>query len=265
MGQKITVIAVPDEKFEGISIVNEIDALMGGTNHYNLMKRRVTSSLSNQSYGFSDFAVLFRTNSQAYAIEEAFIKSGIPYRVIGRESSHVKGKIREAILSIGGFENIQGDGIDYIIDYIKPFIENTFITGYKKERILEIINELNMLSPADDYDKKADAVSLMTIHMAKGLEFKVVFLTGVEEGILPYSLNHKDVDIEEERRLFYVAMTRAAEKLYLIYSKERYIYGKRRCLSQSRFLSEIPVEFIERINLLDKTKRTCKKHQTGLF
>jgi superfamily I DNA/RNA helicase len=82
----------------------------------------------------------------------------------------------------------------------------------------------------------------MTLHMAKGLEFRVVYLAGAESGVIPYTLNREDADLEEERRLFYVGMTRAKDELILLHAKNRCLYGKRLDQLPSPFLAEIPAE-----------------------
>lgn len=97
--------------------------------------------------------------------------------------------------------------------------------------------------------EKAEEVTLMTLHNAKGLEFPIVFLVGVEENLLPHrnSLNRLE-DLEEERRLFYVGITRAQERLYLSYAEEREIYGKRESTRPSRFLEDIPEGMLTEVN-----------------
>lgn len=98
----------------------------------------------------------------------------------------------------------------------------------------------------DSYDDTADAVVLMTIHSAKGLEFPVVFLPGMEEGIFPgMQAALYPEELEEERRLAYVAITRAKERLYALHVRERLLYGKTQYNPQSRFLTEIPEDYIE--------------------
>ena len=93
---------------------------------------------------------------------------------------------------------------------------------------------------------QADAVTLMTLHSAKGLEFPVVFIVGMEEGLFPHSRSMLDVrELEEERRLCYVGITRAKEKLYLTFTKQRLYFGQRSNNLISRFLSDIPQELIE--------------------
>ena len=102
-------------------------------------------------------------------------------------------------------------------------------------------------SQADDFD---DCVQLMTIHSAKGLEFKLVFLVGMEEGLFPSQQSVDDVArLEEERRLCYVGMTRAMQQLYLTYAESRRLYGRESYPRPSRFLREIPVEFIQEVRM----------------
>ena len=99
--------------------------------------------------------------------------------------------------------------------------------------------------PDRSVNNKKDAVTLMTMHGAKGLEFKVVFLVGMEEGLFPHSRSLLDnLELEEERRLCYVGMTRAKEKLYLTFCENRLFFGTRSSNMPSRFLSEIPEELL---------------------
>ena len=90
------------------------------------------------------------------------------------------------------------------------------------------------------YKTDKDKINLMTVHAAKGLEFKVVFVTGLEEGLFPHSLSKSVEEIEEERRLFYVALTRAKDMVFLSYAGRRMMWGKYRYQVPSRFLSELP-------------------------
>lgn len=92
---------------------------------------------------------------------------------------------------------------------------------------------------------KKDAVTLMTLHSAKGLEFPVIFMVGMEEGLFPHSRSMLDLhELEEERRLCYVGITRAKEKLYLTYTKQRLYFGQRSNNLVSRFLGDIPQDLI---------------------
>ena len=96
-----------------------------------------------------------------------------------------------------------------------------------------------LVTDLDTYDGGADRVTLMTLHSAKGLEFPIVFMTGMEEGLFPHARVDDD-DIEEERRLCYVGMTRAMKKLYLTHALRRRVYGDFQANPRSRFIDEIP-------------------------
>ncbi|ABV35080.1 DNA helicase II [Shewanella sediminis HAW-EB3] len=113
-------------------------------------------------------------------------------------------------------------------------------------------------------DAFTDAVQLMTLHSAKGLEFPVVFMSGVEEGIFPSQMAMDEGDrLDEERRLCYVGMTRAMEKLYITYAETRRIYGRENFARPSRFIKEIPTEHVEEIRL--KTQVTAPQRAKPSF
>jgi DNA helicase-2/ATP-dependent DNA helicase PcrA len=109
------------------------------------------------------------------------------------------------------------------------------------------LQQITLLTDADQKDPNADTVKLMTIHAAKGLEFPVVFVGGLEEGLFPsgMSINTRE-ELEEERRLFYVAITRAKGRLYLTYANTRYKFGSLAQNEPSRFIEEISSEFMDR-------------------
>jgi len=105
----------------------------------------------------------------------------------------------------------------------------------------EYLEQVALITDLDSYDASLDRVTLMTLHAAKGLEFPVVFMTGMEEGLFPHSRSSDGGDeVEEERRLCYVGMTRAMEKLYLTHARRRRVYGDYQFNPPSRFLGEIP-------------------------
>lgn len=108
------------------------------------------------------------------------------------------------------------------------------------------LEEVALIADTDNIDQASEAVHLMTLHSAKGLEFKVVFIVGLEEGIMPHSRSMLDPSqMEEERRLMYVGITRAKEKVYLIFTVERNIYGSTQINPPSRFLDDIPEHLLE--------------------
>ena len=114
--------------------------------------------------------------------------------------------------------------------------------------LLEYLEQVALVTDLDSYDGSLDRVTLMTLHAAKGLEFPVVFMTGMEEGLFPHSrasAGGDGDDLEEERRLCYVGMTRAMEKLYLTHARRRRIYGDFQFNPPSRFLAELPPQLLD--------------------
>jgi DNA helicase-2/ATP-dependent DNA helicase PcrA len=116
-----------------------------------------------------------------------------------------------------------------------------------EEGIEKMLTDISLMSEQDTLDKKGDRVRLMTVHSAKGLEFDYVFITGLEEGLFPHvnAVNDIDERQEEERRLFYVALTRAKEKVFLSFCDSRLIFGARQMNLPTRFLEEIPQSLIK--------------------
>lgn len=123
------------------------------------------------------------------------------------------------------------------------------------------LEEISLISDVDSLDTQDNAVTLMTIHSAKGLEFPVVFIAGLEEGLLPHSRSLLErEELEEERRLMYVALTRAKDKLYLLRAKNRMLYGETSASIPSQFLVDIPLNVMEQ----DTTRVQRKLTSTDL-
>lgn len=323
-GDKIDIYESQDESNEAYYIANKI--------------RNYTGSLN-------DCAVLYRTNSQSRAIEEALISQGISYRMVGGLKFYDRKEVKDIIAylkllynrhdsqSLRRIINVPkrsigdttvnkiretADSMDYsmydIIENIDQYddfsagvkakltnfkelldkLQNNknsmslpeFIayvieeTGYlaelkqedteeaqsRIENLQELVNVAREFKPEEednilgeflaqvalvsDLDETPDAdnaVTLMTLHAAKGLEFETVFLAGLEEGIFPHSRSlNSNTEMEEERRLMYVGVTRAKQKLYITYAKRRQMWGETRYYSPSRFLVEIPENLTER-------------------
>lgn len=320
-GDKICCFEAVDEMEEAHYIAQKIGALTCLQHTYN------------------NCAVLYRTNAQSRAIEEAMMSKNIPYKMVGGIKFYDRKEIKDLIAylkliynsddslslkriinvpkrSIGAvsikkleeiarrqslslfavleridhYEGFTARTINPIKDFIKlvnkakdivnkmPLsefiaqliddigyvnelkaedteeangrIENIqeFISAARKyedtdsgNELGEFLTQLALVSDIDSLDENAESVTLMTLHAAKGLEFPIVFLAGLEEGIFPHSrsLNTPD-EMEEERRLMYVGVTRAEDKLYLSYAKRRLIYGDYKYFTPSRFLREIP-------------------------
>ena len=156
-----------------------------------------------------------------------------------------------SIEGISRYENVQE-----LLNSIKEFIDNEENTEKKLDNFLQ---EISLMTDQDKGDEEdGEYISLMTIHMAKGLEFPVVFIVGVEEDLFPSQMMISSrEDLEEERRLFYVAITRAMKKLYLTYSKTRYRYGMLKDCEISRFIKEISPIYLD-IENFNTTKSLVK-------
>jgi len=121
-------------------------------------------------------------------------------------------------------------------------VAREFRAEREEPTLASFLQEISLVSDQDSLADKESLVTLMTIHNAKGLEFRAVFLIGMEEGIFPHSRSIEDNEIEEERRLAYVGMTRAMDKLTLTHAMARALYGRREYNLPSRFLDELPSE-----------------------
>ncbi|GAA0863239.1 DNA helicase PcrA [Paraclostridium tenue] len=297
---------------------------------------------------FKDFAVLYRANAQARAIEDALNRSQIPYNIYGGTKFYERKEIKDLVAYLRVLQNVQDDislkriinvpkrgiglrtiekiedraslrqesifsvlldvdtnsdistkaraNINGFVDLIgtlrvikdaysvSKLIEKVLdVTGYldelekdKSEESQDRIDNLKefisiaiefentseekdletfltnvALTSSESDDEEDDRVSLMTIHTSKGLEFPVVYLVGMEEGLFPISRavrSMSESDIEEERRLCYVGITRAKKELYMTLTKKRTLYGKTNPSIQSRFMEELPEECIEKLN-----------------
>ena len=295
-------------------------------------------------YKYSDFAVLYRMNSQSRAIEDIFRREGIPYKIIGGLKFYERKEIKDIIAylrliyntsdnlslkriinepkrgigktSLDGIEEIaNANGISMynvikeaaqyglnrvylksrefinvieelrakaqdeefkISELIKLTLKKTgYIKALEEEKtteaesrlenldefltvaiefeeqfaentLAEFLEGITLSSDLDNMEEAEESVTLMTLHSAKGLEFPVVFLVGMEEGIFP---GHQSIgepkELEEERRLCYVGITRAKENLFLTCSKKRTIFGSTSCNPMSRFLKEIPQDLLD--------------------
>ena len=176
----------------------------------------------------------------------------------------LKAELEELIENIGYIEELRLEDTDEArgrIDNIYELINKVTVFELGKEakgtaKLSDFLSEVSLLTDADNKDsenKDMDKVTLMTLHSAKGLEFKIVFIVGMEEGIFPgrMSLYSEDEsELEEERRLCYVGITRAMEKLYLSNAKMRMIRGDRQWNKPSRFIGEIPEHLLSRAKLL---------------
>ncbi len=337
-GEPVAILKCVDDKEEGNQIVKAI--------HQESHKRKLD---------LKDFAVLYRTNAQSRAIEEAFRKNAIPYEIVGGIRFYERKEIKDMLAYLKLIVNpndevsllriinypVRGIG-DVTIDRLRKYAldksislfdtlkeikhiegltdkarkglaqfftlinkyqllkqqmsiseltrsmvdELEILKMYKEERTAEsmsrwenvqellsaisefsndradatlesFLEEVSLVSDIDTWDGEHNAVTLMTLHSSKGLEFPVVLITGLEEGLLPFYSNSLDnSDLEEERRLFYVGITRAQQKLYITHTNLRYRFGDITYPSESRFLCELGKKNIERFGFQVAQKRT---------
>ncbi len=315
-GSPVQVMQVSSERHEAQAIVRQIKA-----------------AIDNHDRHHQDFAVLYRTNAQSRAIEEAFIHFGMPYRIVGGVRFYDRKEVKDILAylrliyqpedsaSFGRIANVpvrgvgakslesfqawrtgnklsllEGlrrandcvvitpkarrglselgdtiasyraqmeelapaaliDGLIRRIDYLNYINDGTPQGEARVENVKELMSvardfegvgltefleEVALVSDLDSTDFGQDAVTLMTLHSAKGLEFPAVFITGLEETVLPHSRALYDqAEMEEERRLMYVGMTRAKEKLFLIYALSRTLFGGYQSNPPSRFIADI--------------------------
>lgn len=150
----------------------------------------------------------------------------------------------KSVEGLARYENVQE-----LLNSIKEFTETPDEEGELRDKTLgSYLQQITLLTDADqDKDENADAVKLMTIHAAKGLEFPCVFNVGLEENLFPSAMSLYDrSDLEEERRLFYVAITRAKERLWVTFANSRYRFGSLVQNEPSRFIEEIPDKYLDR-------------------
>ncbi len=164
---------------------------------------------------------------------------------VGKHTNFVKELFNDkSTEGLARYENVQE-----LLNSIKEFIESpSNEEGEVGDKGLgAYLQQITLLTDADEKDENADVAKLMTIHSAKGLEFPVVFVGGLEETLFPnaMSINTRE-ELEEERRLFYVAVTRAQKHLYLTYANARYRFGSLTQNEPSRFLDELPEAFLDR-------------------
>ena len=144
------------------------------------------------------------------------------------------------------------ENVQELLNGIRDFIEDQKEIADSNDNLSEFLSNVSLSTDFDlDYQDE-DYISLMTLHLSKGLEFKHVFIVGLEEDLFPSALSYNTrSELEEERRLFYVGITRAKENLYLSYANSRYRWGKLIYCEESRFLNEIDKDFVDVINQIE--------------
>jgi DNA helicase-2/ATP-dependent DNA helicase PcrA len=187
---------------------------------------KITSAITELGILLDELQVMATTDTVDAVLRAALDRSG--YRDALRASRDPQDEAR--------LENL-----DELVLVAKEFQRNN-----PEGKLADFLNEVALVAAADDIDDESGTVSLMTLHTAKGLEFDVVFLTGIEEGLLPHKMSFvQPGGMAEERRLFYVGITRARKKLHISLALARSMFGDTEPSTPSRYLQEVPPELIE--------------------
>ncbi|MFI6822926.1 UvrD-helicase domain-containing protein [Micromonospora sp. NPDC050187] len=269
-------------------VVRTIDELVGGLSHRSLDSGRIDGRGSNVS--FSDIAVLYRTDAQAAPVLDALTRANIPVQkrshdrlrdrpgvaAIARELRHADGldgglparvrlvgqvlADRFATPTLDSTGSVRPEDVRTAVDLLTPLARRC------GDDLPLFLSQLATGAEVDALDPRAEAVTLLTLHAAKGLEFPVVFLVGCEDGLLPLrwpgSTPDED-DIAEERRLFFVGLTRAQDRLYVSHAGRRARHGSERDCRPSPFLDVIDPGLFERLG--DEEPARPKNRQLRLM
>lgn len=219
-GLPIEIFPFHSERQEAEMTVRKIESLLGGASGFSIDSQWAEKDNEKYSYGLSDIAIFYRFHVQARMLEDALKRAGLPYHTFGRKPK----KNGEEISNSHEMEDFKNneEGAPALF-------------GFRPE-----------------------AISLMTLHRSKGLEFSVVFILGCEEGVIPYYGQEKSNFLllkEEERRLFYVGMTRAKSRLFLSWAKSRFLFGKTMDQGPSCFLQEFEKDLQEWKERLQQKKK----------
>jgi DNA helicase II / ATP-dependent DNA helicase PcrA len=181
---------------------------------------------------------------------EDFARSFWKWQSLVKDGATTLPNLLDNIARESGYLDALSDGTSEGEDRVKNVTELFSLADKFKEAELSealelLLEQVALSSDTDELNREADAVQVMTVHSAKGLEFPIVFIIGLEEGIFPHSRSTlSPQEMEEERRLMYVALTRAKEKIYLLHTDSRTIFGSTQINSRSRFIDEIPETLI---------------------
>lgn len=190
-----------------------------------------------------------------------------------------KQQAQEMEFFLNGLKDTAAKPVSVVIEQIYQFVAGRFRHRFDEKsreriqqlrrraipfenRLRDFLESMALQKETDGYDPRADRVTLMTLHAAKGLEFPVVFIVGCEEGLLPYQRGDEEPDIEEERRLFYVGMTRAQQKLVLTRAKSRFLFGQKVRNSSSRFVNDIE-DTLKEIKKMASRQATEEKYDNA--
>ncbi|HET9079777.1 MAG TPA: UvrD-helicase domain-containing protein [Trebonia sp.] len=303
----VVVHAVADEREEAEAVAAEIERLLGGASLHALDTRAVDGgNRVEHQLSFADFAVLYRTSSQAAEVGEALARRGFPFQrrahsrlaempgvaailaaltpsdALARppaadgdpEPESVAERVAVAVAAaLGATENAVGGEPAERAEAIMTIRAAAEVLGPLAAKcgtgLDRFLDELQLGAEVDAWDPRADRISLLTLHAAKGLEFPVVFIVGCDDGLLPLrSWRGAEVDHAEERRLLFVGMTRATTRLTLYTAAKRTLRGEVTTCSPSPFLSSVDQSLTSRRGGEDRSRgrrRQQRAQQATLF
>jgi superfamily I DNA/RNA helicase len=253
-------------------VTRTVDELVGGLSHRSMDSGRIDVHAAPGAMSFADIAVLYRTDAQAAPIVDALSRAGVPVQkrshdrlrdrpgvtAIARELRYAQGlsgslaarvRLTGQLLAerptLDSGTGLSAADLHSAIDLLTPLAVRC------GDDLPSFLAQIATGAEVDALDPRAEVVTLLTLHAAKGLEFPVVFLVGCEDGLLPLRLpgqppDSADTAVAEERRLFFVGLTRAQDRLYLSHARRRVRYGVERNMSPSPFLSSIDPGLLER-------------------
>src|SRR6266545_4138749 len=268
---RITIHQAASEQAEAEFVVATIDRLLGGSSFLSLDSGRADGG-SELALSFADVAVLYRTDAQAGPLAEALGRAGMPFQKRSHDRLLQRPAVRELVRALrdqgapaaGGslpgrltaaaeaaaalpavlpVQDGRGAELRAAVELLAPLAERC------GDDVGRFLAELALGEEVDTWDPRADRVSLLTLHAAKGLEFPVVFLAGCEDGLLPLRWGGRlDPEQEaEERRLFFVGMTRARSHLFLSHARRRAWRGSVRDAAPSPFLTDIEEALLDHL------------------
>ncbi len=272
---KIQIRPFGSERAEAVWMAATIEKLMGGVRSFSMDSGISDGQADREDVSFSDFAILCRSGFMFAPIVEALQNHGIAYQVIGTDPFYTEEPYRSAldlmqrVFYRRGFDDYDEDLVKKIVLCIdrgdgpadtataamkhlgagEAEIKRLKSLAGRHESFGEFFRSLLLRSGADDMDYTFDAVSVMTIHASKGLEFRHVFIPGCEEGIIPFNLfgkNDCSEDMLEEERLFYVGITRTLRHLFLTHSLKRSFRGRKFWLKRTHLLDRIEEDLLQR-------------------
>ena len=250
--ERIVVQGAASERAEAELVVHTLERLLGGTSYFSFDSGRVGAGEAPE-LSFGDVAILYRAEAQTPPLMEALGRAGIPFQKRSHRPLAEQPGVRallpglqrqtagrvEALLDRAVAELAPTPALLAAADLLRPLALRAgddleaFLTG------------ITLGGEVDAWDPRAEGVSLLTLHAAKGLEFPVVFLVGCEEGLLPLIRPGLETDAAEERRLFFVGLTRARSRLFLFHSRKRTLRGETVEARPSPFLADLEAGLLE--------------------